>query len=236
MSYSASQGDPWALAQLRQRAQQQQDTREEAVWSRRHQLERTEALDDEKRKQNAPRYFSGGTDQLSFDPSTGKVSTLYDAPTAAEQYAKGLGYEPGTPEYRSALTDATLKAYGPTAADVRGDLIDRRFQGSAGLEAIRQGNRMALRGSPTYAQKHTRGNGYGHSGGSIGKPTPTTVFGGILAKQASGQPLTPAEKSTLGMYHPGGGGRGHGAAVQTATDPKTGRKVAWNGSAWVPAN
>ncbi|MFD1610852.1 hypothetical protein ACFSCW_03445 [Sphingomonas tabacisoli] len=234
LAFSASQGDPWALSQLRQRAQAAQDQREEVIWSRRHALKRQETLDDEKRKQLAPRYFSGKEDQLSYDPSTGKVTTIYDAPSDAEGYARTLGYQPGTQEWRNAVTDYTLKAYGPTAAGVRSDLLDQRLEGQVNLEGVRQGNRVALRGMPTYAQTHPRPSA--HSGTQGPPRTTGNVYAPILAKMARGEPLTAGEQSVIGMYgRSNRGGGGHSSSGPTATGPG-GKKVQWNGSAWVPVN
>jgi hypothetical protein len=148
LSYSASMGDPGALAQLRQmREQQHADAEARLVASSCD--ERNEALEDAERARNAPRYFSGKEDQLSYDPHVRHVSTIYDAPEEYQTYASAMGYQPGTPEYRGALSDYVLRGYGPTAAGVRSDLQQERFAGQAGLEGIRQGNRVALRGMPT---------------------------------------------------------------------------------------
>jgi hypothetical protein len=49
---------------------QQQDA--EARWSIHHAQERNEALEDAERARNAPRYFSGKEDQLSYDPTSGQ--------------------------------------------------------------------------------------------------------------------------------------------------------------------
>jgi hypothetical protein len=173
-------------------------------------------------------------------PRPASVSTIYDAPEEYQTYASAMGYQPGSPEYRGALSDYVLRGYGPTAAGVRSDLQQERFAGQAGLEGIRQGNRVALRGMPTYRDTHRpAGNGHGHSGATLGSLPPRTtgnVYAPILAKVARGEALSPGEQQVLNMR--GGGGRGHasGGQTQTATDPRTGRKVQWNGASWVPAN
>jgi hypothetical protein len=73
-------------------------------------------------------------------------------------------------------------------------------------------------------------------------------MGGILKKVADGTPLSKGEEQLYGRWRDGGGhggGRQGGGAPatgkatyqvgQTATDPKTGKKVSWNGKGWVPA-
>jgi hypothetical protein len=55
-----------------------------------------------------------------------------------------------------------------------------------------------------------------------------------------GQDITDRRgRESYSYSHGGGGGRAGGGgasgAVHTATDPKTGRKVQWNGKAWIPA-
>ena len=204
---------------------------EQAQWLARHNLQRQETLEDYERKRNEPRYFSGKEDQLSYDPATGKVTTVYDAPEEYETYAKALGYEPGSPDYRGALTDYVLRSYGPTAADVRSDLQDRRFNNSVSLEGIRQRNRLALKQTPG---ARPSGNGYGHSGGAVGVPRTTgNVYAPILDKVARGIPLTAGEQKVLEMR--GGRRSASSSSAPTATGPG-GKKVQWNGSAWVPVN
>jgi hypothetical protein len=201
--------------------------REEALWTRRHGLLRQEALEDTERARNAPRYFSGKEDQLSYDPASGKVTTVYDAPEEYETYAKALGYEPGSPEYRGALTDYVLRGYGPTAAGVRTDLQSQRLEGQAGLEAMRQRNRLALKRTPGARPQ-------GNAVGTVGAPRTTgNVYAPILAKVARGEPLTVGEQKVLEMR---AGHRSTGpSSAPTATGPG-GKKVQWNGSAWVPVN
>jgi hypothetical protein len=222
LQWSASNGDPGALMMLRNRYAQQQDAREEVQWQRRHTQERQEAEQDRLARLNDPQYFMAGRDRVKFDPSTNQASVVYSGPSDAEDYAAGMGFQPGTPEYQRAMQDYTLKGWGPTA-----------YEGRNGLEGMRQSNRLQLRSMPTFAQAHPRAP----APRAPRAVTPSSVFGPLLAKQAAGISLTPAEQQTLGQY--GGRGRGgRGAAGggssggATAIGPN-GHKLVVQGGKWV---
>lgn len=89
-----------------------------------------------------------GDQRLFGNPDQG--GSIYQAPTAAEQYAGALGETTGTPGYRTALQDYTLRGSGPTAYGFDVSLDDHRTANDMGLEGLRQQNRTALRGMPTY--------------------------------------------------------------------------------------
>lgn len=69
-------------------------------------------------------------------------------------------------------------------------------------------------------------------------PSPTSVIGRIMDKQASGQPLTPAEQRTYDEYRAGKGGRGGGGGRSrdgaVIVNPKTGQRMVLQGGKWVP--
>jgi len=88
-----------------------------------------------------------GEQRVFGNPNAG--GTLYQAPTAAEQYAASLGNQAGTPEHRTALQDYVLRGNGPTAIDLDTALDDHRTGNKRGLENQRQANRLQLRGTPT---------------------------------------------------------------------------------------
>lgn len=104
-----------------------------------------------------------GDQRVYGDPSVG--GTVYQAPTRAAQYGHDLGLTPGTPAWGSAVKDQELGANGPTAfsnqqflnnakAAVQAQLERQRQTGRLSLEGVRQGNRSALRGAPTYRDTH----------------------------------------------------------------------------------
>lgn len=197
---------------------------------------------EQKRRYEAsqPQYFNSGNDRVMFDPKTQQSSVLYQGQSDAEDYAASLGYQPGTPEFSTAMQDYVLRANGPTAFGYDVDLEDARQGNRETLEGVRYRNRLSLRQTPTYGQTHPRTpqpRGGGGGGGGRGPTTMSAVIAPILAKVAAGKPLTPAEQQAYSMYRPGRGGSGGSqgsSAPRTATDPKTGKKVQWNGSAWVP--
>lgn len=214
-------GEPTYLNTMMQRQQDDQKARQrlqELMFQRETKLAEL----------NRPQYFMSGRDRVSFDPTTGESGVVYQGTPDFQEYANSLGYEPGSNEYNQAMQDFVLRSYGPTAQ-----------QGKIGLEGVRQKNRVTLRQTPTYANTHPRPT----SGGGGGNPPRNTgnVYGPILAKVAAGQQLSPGEQALYNIYSRNrGGARGSSSgattAPQTATDPKTGKKVQWNGSQWVPLN
>jgi hypothetical protein len=176
----------------------------------------------------APRLVQNGVDTVQVDPMGAQPPRpVYSGTTDAQQYARGLGLDPGTAGYNSAQQDYVLRGNGPTA-----------YGNDLGLEAVRQQNRMQLHTTPTYAQTHPRPSSGGR-GGATHPPTLAGTVAPILAKMARGEPLTAGEQTAIDTYyHRGGkggrGGRGSGGISKVATNPQTGEKVGWNGSAWVP--
>ncbi|MGN6689787.1 MAG: hypothetical protein ACTHJU_02460 [Sphingopyxis sp.] len=159
-------------------------------------------------RNNQPDYATVGNRRFSFNPATGEATTLYVAPSEAQDYAAALGAEPGSPEYETLMSDYVLRHSGPTATanammeednrqENRIGLEGVRQKNRIGIEGIRQGNRMSLRGTPTYRDMH---------------PRPSTA------------------RSGGGKGAPGGIREG-----QTATNPQTGAKVVYSGGKWVPA-
>jgi hypothetical protein len=186
--------------------------------------QRNNQIDDRNFKASQPQYFTAGNDRIAYDPTTGQSDVLYHGNQPFEDYAAALGLKQGTPEYAKALQDYVLRGNGPTAYGYDLD-----------LEGARQRNRIALRQTPSYAQTHPRAP----TAGGRGQPTLAGTIAPILAKVAHGETLTPGEQTALDTYyHRGGkggrGGRGSGGITKVATNPQTGEKVGWNGSAWVP--
>ena len=191
-------------------------------------------------QQNAPQYFKSGNDYVAYDPRTRQSNVLYQGQSDAEDYAASLGYQPGTPQFSTAMQDYVLRANGPTAYGYDVDLEGVRQENREDLEGVRQRNRLSLRQTPTYGQLNPRpsGGGGGTGGGARpSRPSMAGVVAPILDKVRRGVPLTDAEQKAWSMYRPGRGGSGGSqpsGGARTATDPKTGRKVQWNGRAWVP--
>lgn len=89
-----------------------------------------------------------GEQRVFGNPNAG--GRLYQAPTAAEQYAASLGNAPRTKGYNTALQDYVLRGSGPTAYGYDAALDDRRTANDISLEGVRQANRLGLRRTPTY--------------------------------------------------------------------------------------
>ena len=224
-------------AQLQQHVwDRQRNAREEERQATLRAQERAWAVEDRDFRANQPDYFSAGRDRVRYDPRTGASSVIYDAPEEFETYATQFG-DAGTPEYQTASQDYVLRGNGPTAFGYDADLEGVRQGNRVSLENLRQTNRVGLRQTPTYAATHPRPR---TGGGGATRPTVAGVIAPILAKVSRGEQLTPGEQQAYSMYRPGrGGGKGAvagGGGGQTAPEPKTGKKVRWNGSAWVPAS
>lgn len=210
---AAGQPPIYTQTKLRQRQQQ-------AEWERQDALRRQDrewSREDQAWKMSQPQYFMSGRDRLSFNPVTGEVQTIYDAPADFEEYAQVLGLEPGTDEYDEAVQDFILRSNGPTAQAGRANLEGIRQDNRLSLEGVRQGNRVALRQMPTYSNLHPRPAAGGNSGGGGGNRPPRTtgnVYAPILAKLARGEKLTPGEQQVISLY--GRGGRSGGKSGSSA--------------------
>ena len=106
------------------------------------------------RERNKPQFLSGASDQVRYDPVSGKSTLVYDAPEDWQTYASGQGYEAGSEDYFKAAQDYVLRGNGPTAFQYDRDLEMIREAKAKSLEAARQANREKLRGLPTYRDKH----------------------------------------------------------------------------------
>lgn len=214
LQYSASQGNPAALATLQNRTLQQRQSQLWAHEDAAHQQEHQWDVDSAAAKARLPEYFMSGKDRVAFDPVTGTSKVVYDGPSDAQDYADSMGYQPGTPDYQRALSDFVLRGNGGTALANKTTLEGVKLDGRTTLEGVRQHDRLQARGTPTYADLHPRPHVGG--GGSSGNMPPKTLAGvvaPILSKVASGKPLTPAESQAYDMYRAGrGGGHGRGGA------------------------
>lgn len=151
-------------------------------------------------------HFSSGLDRLL------DTTKLPDA----EEYAQGLGLEPGTEDYRTAMRDYVLRGSGPTAHayDVE-------------LEGARQGNRRQLvvdRAANRPAKAPPA-------------PRQTNVLERIRQKIAAGQGLSSGEQRLWDESKPGrrgGGGRPSRTDAAVAVNPKTGEKLILRDGRWVP--
>ncbi len=216
-------GQP-GFAPAMQRAEQ--DRREQAQWLARRKVERDEKLADRTYDENKPQYFSGSEDRVKLDPLTGKSTKVYDAPSSAEAYAGGLGYAPGSDQYRQAMQDYTLRSWSGTALNNRMAFDDYRTD-----------NRSEVKGSPTYRDLHPRPL----APRQTRLPTTQNVIAGVLGKVGKGQQLTPGEAQIFATWKNGrgrGGGKGGGADPlegKTIVNSSTGQRMIRKDGQWVPA-
>jgi hypothetical protein len=176
----------------------------------------------------APNFSSLGT--MGVPQPLGDANSIPGLRTDAEQYAGSIA-TPGTPAYNTAIQDYTLKGEGPTAFDYKGQLQAARL---ANARTIAEGRNATSAANTRYRVDHQRPS----AGTQPHPPTPSTVIGGIMDKQASGQPLTPAEVNTLRDYRqhykPQRGAVQISGNEPVATDAHGNKLVVRNGQ-WVPA-
>jgi hypothetical protein len=192
----ASTGNPLAMHYFTEKWADKDAQRRLGMWNEQHQVQRGEELDDRQYEDNKPKYFqtAPGSAYNQFDPTSGQTKTLYQSPTAAQDFASQYG-DPGSDEYQAALRDYVLKSYGPTAMAGRTDLADHRMQ-----------NSIALKGVPTYSNLHPRAP----APRAEHVPTTSNVVAGILQKVGAGAKLSPGEQDIYNTYKAGRYRGGHG--------------------------
>jgi len=218
--------------------QAQRSKLEQDRWMAQYAAKRKDDLADREHDENKAQYFSGNEDRVKFDPTTGQSTTIYDAPMPAEAYAKGLGYEPNTPEYNRAMEDYTLRGWSGTALGNR-----------MALDDYRTGNRQEVKGSPTYRDLHPRPTAPRPSRA----PTTSNVIAGVLSKVAGGVTLSAGEQQIYDTYRNGRRGRGRYVTSssgvpgslsgvdprayegKTVRDSATGARLTARNGKWVPA-
>jgi hypothetical protein len=125
------------------------------------------------------------------DPAVIGAARISGLRTDAEQYADSIASR-GTPEWGAAVKDYTLKAYGPSASAMLGQKLSTQ-------EAIAAGRNATSEANNRYRVDHPASRAPGRQP-QPKPPTPTTVIGGIMHKQANGEALTPSEAETLREY------------------------------------
>ncbi|MGE0776634.1 MAG: hypothetical protein AB7G25_13075 [Sphingomonadaceae bacterium] len=147
--------------------------------------------------------------QIVAVPFEGDPTVIHQAPTDAEQYATTLGLNPGDEGYADAVMDYTLRSNGPTAYGQRSQLEDQRY-----------GNRVNLRGMPTYANLHPRTGGRGTNSPPRTPRSVNEAVAPLLQKLSRGEQLTPAEQQALSYYNRGGRGSGKPSITPRPAAPR----------------
>ena len=222
---SALLGNPLAVPHFAREQMASADERAFNNWKRQHDVRRTDELSDRDYEDNQkPRFFQSapGTDYNKFDPASGQVTSIYQSPTAAQDYASNFG-APGSEGYARAMQDFVLKSWSPTA-----------LQGRQALDDYRTRNRIEVKGSPSYSNLHPKPP----APRATHAPSTSNVVAGILAKGASGQQLNPQEQQIFNSYVNGryrgrsgsagiplAGSAGGGSAPIRVNTPEEARKL-----------
>lgn len=197
-AYSASSGNPAGQAILENNLSLQRQMAED---KRNFEYKRRLAMQ--------PSMEHVGNTLGMFDPSAMSYNPIYtapDAPQPFEAYASSLGLTPGTPEYYDAIKEYRAGTWNNEGVagrlTVQQPRLDQsntnnlRTTGTSRDNNIR--SNATSRANNHYSVDHRGTGGHGPLGSK--PPTPTTVIGGIMDKQARGEPLTASEQSTLKDY------------------------------------
>ncbi|WP_417592548.1 hypothetical protein [Parasphingorhabdus sp.] len=171
---------PYMKQKLARRAEQEKSIARQQWEYDMAQQQREWMAQDKDAAQRAPQVFMSNGDRVQFDPVSGESTVLYDGQEPFEDYAQGLGLEPGTPEYTRALQDYVLKSSGPTANDY-----------DVKLDGVRTSNDISRKQAPTYRQSNPR---------------------------------------------PRAAPRGRTSSRRPAATGPGGKRIEWDGKAWVAAN
>ena len=147
-------GQPPQFAPMMQ--QRRKDEQQFRYAGQQRQQQREWQVEDRNFKANQPEYFMSGRDRVRLNPSTGQADVVYDGLEDFDEYAVSMGYEPGTDEYETAVTDYVLRGNGPTALGIDKQLDDYRTKNNQRLDDYRTVNRAKVRAQPTYRDSNPR--------------------------------------------------------------------------------
>ncbi|URD60481.1 hypothetical protein M8312_11910 [Sphingomonas sp. KRR8] len=230
LSFSASQGNPAALAMLQDNLSRGKEDRAAKQRMAIYQAE-LEA------KAHEPRTVGNSLVQQSAD---GSYTPLYTAPQPFEQYASALGYQPGTPEYTEAVKNYRLGAWNDDAVaakqglagyryDRMGELQDDRLavtrRGQDLMHTDRQGTISAtLHGQNLAHGDRVRGQDLVH-----GDRTATIQQRGQIAGQTDARIRGSAAYQGRSGRHSNAAGGGE----TYASNPNTGAQIVLRNGTWV---
>jgi hypothetical protein len=153
--------------------------------------------------------FTIGHNRLQFDPSTGKVATLYHGNADFQDYAAAQGFEPGTPEYTNAAQDFILRGNGRSAMEYDQQLDDTRTDNRVRLEGVQQDDRMGLEQSRQAGRTGLEGmRQRGRMGLEGARQGDRIGLEGIRQTNRMGLHGAPTYRDTHGLPPRQGGGRG----------------------------
>ena len=147
-------GQPPQFAPMMQ--QRQRDEQQFRYAGQQRQQERNWQVEDRDFKASQPEYFMSGRDRVRMNPATGQADVVYNGLEDFDEYAVSMGYEPGTDEYETAVTDYVLRGNGPTALGIDKQLDDYRTNNNQRLDDYRTVNRAKVRAQPTYRDSNPR--------------------------------------------------------------------------------
>lgn len=180
----------------------------------------------ELQKQNRPRLEQVGNTLGWVNPAAGSYSPIFTAPSAAEQYASALGFEPGTDDFKSAVQDYRLGSWSDPAMEQRLTLEDVRYKNRDSLQDERLG--VTRRGQDLRYRATTRGQDLTH-----GDRQATIHQSDTNNRRTTQTSRDNAQLSAQTRLQ--SGGRRRGSAEPVAVGPHGERLVVRNG-AWVDAN
>lgn len=186
----------------------------------------------------AMQLLGGVNDQASYDLAKDRALQLYSSNghDASDFFAKlPAEYSPEVIEGLRLQGMDTAKQMQAIARENRldWDMEDDRLDNARADSEARSRNSYRSERLEDFDRAETGRRSRSRGGGRRSGPTPTSVIGRIMDKQAKGQTLSAAERQTLDE-HRRGRGRGPRSSEAVAVGPN-GRKIVVRGGKWVDA-
>lgn len=173
----------------------------------------------------APKTYEQGSDIVRLDPNNEQVQR-FPGMTAAEQEARAIGLQPGTPGFDRFIRDRTLGGQGPTAVEMN----DADNATSRRNVDVRERGAQGRHSNPRTSSPQSEG----------------AIYADIINRWRQGGQVNPREREFVRSYETrnrsgggrqsgsgrsGGAGRGNGAVI---VNPQTGQRMRLEGGRWVP--
>lgn len=228
-TFAGAMGRPGTFAPMMER-RREQDAERRVQWGR-----AAMEHDIADRRLRQPQFTNvEGVGHVAVDPVNLTSRVIQPSRSPGQVYAESLGYEPGTPEYNSAMADVVLNSNGPTAFGQRQTLQDD--EQAAALARLEQS--LALQRSLGYLRDGTTRRGQDvQADTSRENNIRSTSQSNTNNQRSTSQSNTNNQRSTSqsntnSMRSAAGRGRGRGGAAPRARNAQ-GQVMEFRGGQWV---